>query len=196
MQKTIKALLPLIVIEASAVIIALAGARLADMRLGTFDIGIAKTVIIAAGTLGLIALMELIRVLLPGTIRTLQDVLVAQFRKLGIVLTWPVMIGLAVAAGVGEEMLFRGLIQVWLQSQYGWAIALAGASLLFGLCHALNLAYFLLATLIGAYLGSIYLVTGNLLIVIAIHAIYDIYAFWRLRPLLDTAVPEPAEGER
>jgi uncharacterized protein len=79
----------------------------------------------------------------------------------------------ALAAGFGEEMLFRGVIQAGLSGAIGPWAAIFVAALLFGLAHAISLAYLVAATLIGMYLGAIYQITGNLLIACLVHALYD-----------------------
>lgn len=79
----------------------------------------------------------------------------------------------ALLAGVGEELLFRGVIQGGLEGSLGPWPALVVASVVFGLMHALTRAYFIIATLMGLYLGWIYMATGNLLIPILIHFLYD-----------------------
>jgi len=96
---------------------------------------------------------------------------------------------IALLAGLGEEMLFRGVIQSalagWLGGDIGMWGALAVAALLFGLAHAITYTYFLLAGLIGLYLGWVWLLTGNLLVPIVAHAGYDFIALIylvRLRP--------------
>ncbi len=83
---------------------------------------------------------------------------------------------LSIMAGVGEEFLFRGVIQEWLVSPLGEWGALAVASLLFGAAHFITPAYFILATLMGAYLGLLYIWTGNLLVPVVVHALYDFVA--------------------
>ena len=87
------------------------------------------------------------------------------------------LLGISVLAGLGEEMLFRGVLQGafahWLKSPWP---ALALASVLFGLLHAVTLTYALLATLMGAYLGWLWYATGNLLTPILAHALYDFLA--------------------
>ena len=91
---------------------------------------------------------------------------------------------IALLAGVSEELLFRGAIQGGLESSLGTTFAWILASLLFGLAHPLSSTYFLLTTLMGAYLGGLYLVTGNLLVPMVAHAAYDyfaLYAFFRRR---------------
>ena len=89
------------------------------------------------------------------------------------------LIGLAlvsIAAGFGEELLFRGAIQTWLVGKMGVWPAIALASLLFGLAHPLSRAYFVVATLIGLYLGWLYHSLGNLLVPCLVHAGYDLVA--------------------
>lgn len=90
----------------------------------------------------------------------------------------------SVLAGIGEELLFRGVIQTGLVGLWGPGIGILLASLLFGAAHAVSASYLLLATLMGLYLGLIYHWTGNLLIPIIIHALYDWIAihFYLRRP--------------
>jgi membrane protease YdiL (CAAX protease family) len=83
---------------------------------------------------------------------------------------------LSLAAGVGEELLFRGVVQGVLDRWWGPWAAVPIASALFGALHALTPTYAILATLAGAYLGSVWLFTGNLLVVIIAHGLYDFIA--------------------
>jgi membrane protease YdiL (CAAX protease family) len=84
---------------------------------------------------------------------------------------------LSLMAGVGEEVLFRGLIQAglaqWIGPPYGVWIAIAVASIAFGLAHAVTPTYAVLATLIGVYLGWLFLATDSLAAPIVAHAVYD-----------------------
>jgi uncharacterized protein len=83
---------------------------------------------------------------------------------------------LSFMAGIGEEALFRGVIQAALAERLpGW-IAVAIAALLFGAAHWLTPSYALLAGLIGVYLGVVFLLTENLLVPIAAHGLYDVVA--------------------
>jgi uncharacterized protein len=88
---------------------------------------------------------------------------------------------IALFAGLGEEMLFRGVIQAAIAEQFveptGTAIGLIAASVLFGLLHWATATYAALAALIGLYLGGLWLATGNLLVPAVVHALYD---FWAL----------------
>jgi membrane protease YdiL (CAAX protease family) len=80
---------------------------------------------------------------------------------------------LAGAAGIGEEVLFRGVLQQL------WGVVIT--SVAFGLLHALTPMYFLLATAMGGYLGWLLLATDNLLVPIAVHWIYDAIALLLLQ---------------
>jgi hypothetical protein len=117
--------------------------------------------------------------------------------------------GLSALAGLGEEMLFRGVVQPAIAGLFDppWApwLGLAGASVLFGLAHAVTRAYVILAALVGAYLGGLWLLTENLLVPVVAHALYDFGAIlWLLggRPrhpatVIPMAEPAaPGEGHR
>ena len=83
---------------------------------------------------------------------------------------------ISLAAGIGEELLFRGVLQNGLGGLGGLAgpaPALVTTALVFGLVHALTPAYFVLTTFAGLYLGGLYLATGNLLLPVLVHFLYD-----------------------
>jgi membrane protease YdiL (CAAX protease family) len=80
----------------------------------------------------------------------------------------------SLAAGIGEEILFRGFLQGWLETILGPHGGLIAASLLFGAAHPITPGYAAIATLMGAYLGALWLATGNLLVPIVTHAVYDL----------------------
>lgn len=79
----------------------------------------------------------------------------------------------ALLAGFGEELLFRGVLQAWLAGLAGPWSGLVLAAIVFGLLHAVSRAYFVVATVMGLYLGAIYEFTGNLMVVSLVHALYD-----------------------
>ena len=83
-------------------------------------------------------------------------------------------------AGLGEELLFRGLIQQgladWIGGPAGVWIGLVAASIIFGLFHPVTPTYTVLATLMGAYLGWLWIDTENLLVPITAHGVYDFLA--------------------
>jgi membrane protease YdiL (CAAX protease family) len=82
----------------------------------------------------------------------------------------------AIMAGVGEEIFFRGFLQLWLGGLLNPWVALLLVSILFGVVHYVSHAYALFAGLIGLYLGLVLMLTGNLFVAIAIHALYDFVA--------------------
>jgi len=82
----------------------------------------------------------------------------------------------SLAAGFGEEMLFRGFLQTVAVEQFGLPAGLIAASLLFGLAHPLSRTYVVVAAVIGAYLGLTFWATQNLLVPSVAHALYDFVA--------------------
>ncbi|HEX3601285.1 MAG TPA: CPBP family intramembrane glutamic endopeptidase, partial [Lacipirellulaceae bacterium] len=61
----------------------------------------------------------------------------------------PQLAMVAVLAGIGEELLFRGAVQTKLVDWTTPAVGLAITSLLFGLAHALSKLYFTFAVVVG-----------------------------------------------
>jgi len=97
------------------------------------------------------------------------------------------LLAVSVAAGWGEELLFRGFVQAGISqlvSEWpGQVVAVVIASFLFGICHWLNKAYAILAMLAGAYFGALLLLSGNIITPITAHAAYDFLALmYLLRP--------------
>jgi membrane protease YdiL (CAAX protease family) len=90
---------------------------------------------------------------------------------------WYDLLLLSALAGLGEELLFRGVLQPWMGRLHPLA-GLIGANVLFGLMHAVSPGYALLATAFGFYLS--WLVDGpgepNLLRPIVAHGLYDFVA--------------------
>lgn len=83
---------------------------------------------------------------------------------------------IAFLAGTGEELFFRGWLQGALASKFGVILGILLASGIFGFAHYLSPTYAIYAGLTGLYLGAIFYVSGNLYIVMGIHALYDFVA--------------------
>lgn len=81
---------------------------------------------------------------------------------------WEVF-ALAAFAGIGEEVLFRGV----LQPRIGWVLT----TVLFGFAHAITPTYVLVAALLGGLLGQLQILTGNLWAPIVAHGVYDYIGF-------------------
>jgi hypothetical protein len=145
--------------------------------------------------LGMLAVLPLFGLLLAcervpwrpmqGVRRVLDDLIVPMFRNCH----WVELAGISLLAGLGEELLFRGLLQAGLArwtgdflphspaaARVGDWIALVGVAILFGLLHAVNAAYTVLATFMGLYLGWLWMATGNLAVPMVAHAVYDFLA--------------------
>ena len=80
---------------------------------------------------------------------------------------------IALAAGTGEELLFRGVIQQGISDWGGPGLGLVVASVAFGLAHAVNRYYALVTMVIGVYLGLLYQASQNIVLVLVVHALYD-----------------------
>ena len=94
-------------------------------------------------------------------------------------LHWTDLFVLAAIAGVSEEILFRGVLQPWMENSWGMTAGLIASSILFGLVHAITPLYAILATAVSIYLGLFLDYGGerNLLTPIVIHSAYDFLAF-------------------
>lgn len=83
---------------------------------------------------------------------------------------------ISLAAGVGEEILFRGALQpLFIHWTNPW-IGIAVVALLFGLAHLMSPTYFMAATLIGVYFGWLAWAYEDLVAPIVAHSVYDFVA--------------------
>lgn len=97
----------------------------------------------------------------------------------------------ACLAGLGEEVLFRGLL-LPLTGGGSFVVGLLISSLLFGLAHAVTTTYVILAAAAGMLFGLQWHYTGNLLAPIITHAVYDYLAFVKIaRDYRSSASDEP-----
>lgn len=86
----------------------------------------------------------------------------------------PLVLVISIAAGVGEEIFFRGVIYRIVENTFGTVVALAVSSLLFGFAHAANPAATVfsstaIALEAGLLLGLAYSATRSLWFPIGIH---------------------------
>lgn len=129
--------------------------------------------------------------------RVVQQALVPRLMRCSI---WQLAC-LAALAGVGEELLFRWAFQGgvelalrWLQA--GDLLAVAGwptrdgmtfllaamiSAFLFGLCHAVTRAYWVLASFMGLVFSAVVVCGGGILAAILAHGLYDFLVFLMLR---------------
>ena len=101
---------------------------------------------------------------------------IAFFASLGFEFTLPRIILMALAAGISEELLFRGVLQTWLANYTPLIAAIVISNVIFGALHMRTMLYALIAGLVGVYLGIVYAATDNLLAPIVTHIVYDAIA--------------------
>ena len=89
---------------------------------------------------------------------------------------------LATAAGLGEELLFRGVLQTWCIGQWGTVAGIVAAAAVFGGCHALSIPYAVYAATMGGYFGAATAWTNQLAGPILAHIVLDFAALLALRP--------------
>jgi membrane protease YdiL (CAAX protease family) len=82
------------------------------------------------------------------------------------------------AAGLREELFYRGIVQQSLQIKYDYKIALSAATLLFMLSHIQYIYHgqiraLMFITLAGIIFGSIFIYTGSIVFTAIIHSLYD-----------------------
>ena len=118
---------------------------------------------------------------------TLRSVLVLLGGKYRPVLALAVATALGFVAGLGEELLFRGVFQYqlsalsesWLGSRGCSVLSIGLSSVVFGAMHAVTPLYSVLATLASIYFGSLFLSYGqNLAVPMVCHALYDVGALF------------------
>ncbi len=88
--------------------------------------------------------------------------------------------GVAVTAGIAEELIYRGFLLRYLAAE-PWELsapaALAVSSVVFGLAHAGQGVRGMLATaMVGLLLGGLFLASGSLLLPVLLHTLIDLRA--------------------
>lgn len=164
-----------IVTEGALLVVALIGCRLFDQPVSAswswLDLALS---IFVTGALLLLFLILLRASAAP--FRRIREILERVLLPLMRNCHWLELAAVSIAAGVGEEWLFRGFLQGELASHLGGVPAIVLASIVFGFCHYITRTYFILATVLGAIFGWLYFATNNLLTVIVIHSLYDFIA--------------------
>lgn len=119
-----------------------------------------------------------------GPLRRIQRFSEEVIRPLLAPCSWIDLLGISALAGLGEEMFFRGVLQEaatrWFNNVW---IGILAASVFFGLMHSITFTYAVLAALMGAYLGWVWLYADhNLLAIVITHSLYDfVVLLWLLR---------------
>ncbi len=92
---------------------------------------------------------------------------------------------LGFAAGVGEELLFRGFLQDGLVQLFGLTPGILLGAAIFGLLHSVTPFYAIYAAILGGFLGLLYHLSGSLLAPIISHSLYDAIGLILLRKRLN-----------
>lgn len=137
---------------------------------------------LTSGILGTLPLLAFFALTYAYPVTSLREIKRFLEDKLGPLLTrcrWYELLYLGFLAGVSEEILFRGVLQPWLERDWGGIGGLVFSNLIFALAHWITPMYGLLAGLTGGYLGLSmdFGSERNLLVPILIHSIYDFLAF-------------------
>jgi membrane protease YdiL (CAAX protease family) len=136
-----------------------------------------------AATLPLLVLFLVLLRWPIGPFRRIQRFSEEVIRPLLAPCSWIDLLGISLLAGLGEEVFFRGVLQEAVSRRLPVWMGVLVASVLFGLVHSITVTYAVLATLMGVYLGCIWLYADhNLLVIVVTHALYDfIVLMWLLR---------------
>ncbi len=153
-------------------------------------------------TLPLLAVFGVIYFWPVGSYRRIKDFLLESLGPSIAACRWYELFFVAMLAGVGEELLFRGVLQIWMAQRWGEVAGLFVSNLLFGFCHAVTVTYVLLAFCMGVYFGLLMDAPAerSLLSPMIAHGLYDFVAFlvvaadWRKRRMQHA--PGPAAEEQ
>lgn len=84
-------------------------------------------------------------------------------------------LGVSLAAGLCEEIAYRGYLMAYLGHWLPWGWQVAGTAAIFGIAHAYQgKAGVVMTTIVGAGLGALYVVGGSLWPAILLHAALDV----------------------
>lgn len=91
--------------------------------------------------------------------------------------TWVQIFVVSALAGIGEELLIRGVLQTFLVGSLGSFLGIIGASLIFGLLHFMTKTYVVFTLALGLLFGIIFHYSNSMVVVMVGHAVYDVIAF-------------------
>jgi membrane protease YdiL (CAAX protease family) len=121
------------------------------------------------GTIPMFALFLIAHRYPIGPLRKIKQFLIDSLGPSLVACRWYDLLVVAAVAGIGEELLFRGVLHP--------LVGLFWSNVLFGMAHFITPSYALLAGLVGGYLGWLLNASGSLLAPIMAHSLYDFLAF-------------------
>lgn len=131
------------------------------------------------GVVGVFPLIVLLHMLMRAQIPALvrfRESQIEFFTQIGFAFTRPRILLMAFAAGASEELLFRGVLQVWSSGFLPAWLAIISTNAIFGALHAKTPTYALIAGVVGGYLGVLFEISGDLITPILTHTVYDAVA--------------------
>ena len=163
--------------EGVLVALALAWARLRGVPLepGSIQSGVLIGGV-AAGVLGLANIYLLCRAPGSAPVRSIRRLYVEVFKPLFSGISITALVVISVAAGLGEELFFRGVLQT--------ELGLVPASVIFGVAHmggTGTLTFGCWVSVIGIALGGLAILTDGLIAPIVAHTVYDAAAMSYIR---------------
>lgn len=133
-------------------------------------------VVVGSGLGGVVFLLVLSLCRMSNSVGESLRVIVRNTHRVLGTLTFPSLLSLSVAAGVCEEILFRGAIFGGLLQYLGVFPALVISSVVFAALHFRSRPVFIFTLVYGFILGSTYRYTESLILVTAWHFVYDFLA--------------------
>lgn len=179
----------------AAVILTVQQVLLVGLGLGVWHLSGRALPAFISITMGEIALGLLFAAILTGSVYGLQRLFPDASRKILLEqakrysfdyrsLSWPLIIAISIAAGIGEEALFRAGLQTIAGDYIGPVWGLLLANLAFALIHLSRMVVTAILFIIGLFLAAAYALSGSLLAVMIAHALYDVWALGNLRKVV------------
>jgi len=168
------------------------------LRTGTNELLIFSTQAITGGVLATIPILAFFVFTISKPIRPFTSIrrfLDGFVRPLFAEWSIPQLLLISVLAGLGEEYLFRGVIQHGLSAYLGTPAAIICTSILFGLCHFISPTYAIAATAIGVYFGIEFIMCKSLIAPILSHALYDFAMLLYFLRFTKPAIYETSSGK-
>jgi membrane protease YdiL (CAAX protease family) len=162
-------------IEGALLVAGLLGCRLFAVPVGFSNTGVAVATGLGAAALLLLAFFAMLRSQARPLVR-IREILDTSLMPLIAQATWLELAAISALAGIGEEWLFRAFLQTGLIKLTALWPGILIAAAIFGVAHYITHAYFIIAAILGALLGLLYVWTDNIVSVIIAHAVYDFMA--------------------
>ncbi|MEO1252431.1 MAG: CPBP family intramembrane glutamic endopeptidase [Pseudomonadota bacterium] len=141
-----------------------------------FKLTLRDALIGAGAAIPMIALLYVFMKTEHPQIAAFRESQIEFFANIGFEFTPVRILLMSLFAGVFEELLFRGVLQSGIDKIAPVAVAIIASNILFGVLHWRTALYALIAGVIGAWLGLIFWLTGNLLAPMIAHGFYDLVA--------------------